>query len=160
LPSGPRFFLDFAESSPALTRIGQPAPAFQAITLEGQAISLEAARGQPLILTFWATWCEPCQAEMPWLEALHQEGLAVVGINAGLETAEAARVWLAAYGIGFPNILDDSDRRLEKLYQVRGLPSTFFIDQDGILRYIQQGVLTPDQLSAGLEAIRPRPSTE
>lgn len=160
LPSGPRFFLDFDDSPPAL-QTGQPAPAFTATSLEGQTLTFfESPPGQPLVITFWATWCAPCQEEMPWLEALHQEGLAVIGINAGLESPTAAQEWLMAYGVSFPNIMDDSSRRLEGLYQVPGLPSTFFIDKEGILRYIQHGLLTPQALQSGLEAIRPRPSTD
>jgi len=121
--------------------IGQPAPEFRLPALaEGDEVSLEGLRGQVVLLNFWATWCKPCEDEMPAMERLHQalapEGLALVAISVddGREKVAAFRDRL---GLTFPILLDPS-KRVARDYQSLRFPETYLIDREGTLvaRYI------------------------
>jgi hypothetical protein len=90
---------------------------------------------------------------MPLLQALYDSGFQVIGINAGLEDAAQITPWLAARAITFPIVVDGVDRTLEGLFQVRGLPTTFFIDAQGRIRFVQPGELTPEALAQGIAAL-------
>ena len=125
-------------------------PAFQAHTLDGQAMTIPT--GHPLVINFWATWCIPCIVEMPMLEGLHRAGQPVIGINAGLEDQPTIETWLMQNNITLPIVLDQK-RELEALFRVQGLPMTFFIDEQGMIQQVERGALTPDSLAAGLAAI-------
>lgn len=154
LPRGYEFILRFDDdeiiSAPV---IGGRLPPIQATSLDGASVALEGSLGYPLIVNFWATWCEPCLAEMPLLQSLYEDGIPVLGINAGMEEPAFVAEWAGHYGIIFPIVMDPDPRSLEAAYRVRGLPTTFFIDEDGFIRHIEQGALTPNSLQEGLAAI-------
>jgi thiol-disulfide isomerase/thioredoxin len=128
-------------------------PSFEWQTLSGETLSINEDLDRPVILNFWATWCEPCVREMPVLENLHQSGVTVVGVNVGLEEAAAVHEWIDTVGITFPIVVDDSARTLEALYRIRAMPTTFFIDSDGIIQMVESGPLTEESLTAGLIAM-------
>lgn len=117
-------------------QVGGPAPSFEAKTLEGKAVSLSDYRGKVVLLTFWATWCEPCKKEMPEIQAAYEkhkeDGLAVVAVNFG-EKKEPAQAFFEKTGLTFPSLLDRRANIAER-FGVVSLPVTFFIDQDGIIR--------------------------
>jgi peroxiredoxin len=108
-------------------------PEFSGRTPEGQTVSLAGLRGRVILLTFWATWCPPCKAEMPVFEQFHREfaaqGLRVVGINAG-EGAAAIRAYAKELALTFPLMLDP-EGKIQVRYGVVGLPTTFLIGRDG-----------------------------
>ncbi|NJL93779.1 MAG: TlpA family protein disulfide reductase [Anaerolineae bacterium] len=133
--------------------VGGRVPPIQATTLDGEALRVPLDRPQPLILNFWATWCVPCLEEMPLLETLYRAGVPIVGINAGLEAPAEVAAWLLEQRISFPILVDDANRTLEGRFRVRGLPATFFIDEQGIIQHIVSGALTPQALERGLDAI-------
>ena len=149
LPTSPNFIIDGKE----IAQIGGTAPSFQAKTLKGQNIALQDARGTSVILNFWATWCEPCVLEMPILDAVHQAGVNVVGINVGQEETDLVREWVSKLNLSFPIIVDDSKRTLEANYRIQAYPTTFFIDKQGIIRHIVHGALDEGSLHTGLESI-------
>lgn len=117
-------------------QIGSPAPSFEAETVERKTVSLNDYRGKVVLLTFWATWCEPCKKEMPEIQAAFEEhkgeGFVVLGINFGEKPKEAEKL-VEAMGLTFP-ILIDRKVEVAEHYGVINLPVTFFIDQDGIIR--------------------------
>jgi peroxiredoxin len=80
-------------------------------------------------------------------------GVTVVGVNVGLEEAAAVHEWIDTVGITFPIVVDDSARTLEALYRIRAMPTTFFIDSDGIIQMVESGPLTEESLTAGLIAM-------
>ena len=126
--------------------VGRPAPAFQLQSLAGGAVSLADYKGRPVIVNFWATWCEPCKQEMPALQA-ESDGtpdLVVLGVD-NVESAVKVRPFVDQLGLHFPILLDQDGSVVER-YQVTGLPTTFFIDRAGVLRSIYRGPLTPDTL--------------
>lgn len=155
---GSAFFILWQAGLPTTTEspseIDQRIPTFTASTLTGELLTIQPEMGYPMLINFWATWCVPCIEEMPLLEALHQEGVRVIGINAGLEDQAMIRAWIEQHQITFPIIPDDHQRTLEALFKLRsGLPTTFFIDSDGIIQYVERGKLNADSLTAGLQAM-------
>lgn len=112
---------------------GQLAPDFAVQFADGRRTQLSDWKGQPVVLNFWATWCAPCRDEMPEFVEVYDErqedGLMIVGINAQ-ESADQAARFMAEYGITFPVALD-SRGDVQQLYNVRGLPTTVFIDREG-----------------------------
>jgi peroxiredoxin len=103
----------------------------------GDSIALQEYRGKVVYLTFWASWCVPCQQEMPYLAQLwqrHQEGgLQVIGINED-EDVEAALQFAEDHDIPFP-LARDPDRAVSKLYRVPGFPTHYIVDRRGKIRF-------------------------
>lgn len=113
---------------------GAQAPAFTAPAYDGPPISLDRFRGHPIVLNFWASWCPPCRAEMPALEAAYQKyrarGIVVIGIDGATDTWAASRSYLTARGVTYPAGRDDRGR-VAQAYHVAALPTTYFIRADG-----------------------------
>lgn len=136
--------------------VGQPAPDFQLDTPEGATLQLSDFRGQAVVLNFWATWCAPCRAEMPDLQAIHDEHadprtLTVIGVDE-MESAESVLAFADELDLSFPMALDRNGE-LAEVYGLIGLPGTFFIDADGILRARVLGQLHGELLTDGLASI-------
>ncbi len=133
---------------PKLASIGTKAPDFELVNLEGRTIKLSELRGKIVILNFWATWCEPCKLEMPFFEELHKKGMAnleILGINFD-EPASRVEEFVKEYSVQFPILLDPG-AEIQKLFRVRGYPTTLIVDKDGIIRYHHIGLITEDQLN-------------
>lgn len=138
-------------------QIGGPAPSFEAKTLEGKMVSLSDYRGKVVLLTFWATWCEPCKKEMPEIQAAYEkhqeEGLVVLAVNFGenLDTASG----FAHHGkLTFPILLDRRANIAER-FGVISLPVTFFIDPDGVIRErVVGGTLTEEGIERLFRKVR------
>lgn len=133
---------------------GSPAPDFNLTTLNGHSLSLEHLRGKPVLINFWATWCGPCLAEMPLLEATAQrysDELVVLGINEGEAFADV-KSFIAREALSYP-ILLDTDEAVGALYQLNGYPTSVFIDAEGIIRAIYLGEIPADQLAKNLRLI-------
>jgi len=130
------------------------APDFTLTTLDGDEISLAELRGKPVVLNFWATWCNPCQREMPALQATAEEyadDVVVLGIDQG-ESAAIVRPFIEEYGISYPIPLD-TKFEVASLYNVRGLPTTFFIDRDGVIRHFWLGEMNRITLAEGIAKV-------
>ncbi len=124
--------------------VGDPAPRFALRAEDGRVVNLDSFRDKPVIINFWATWCGPCQAEIPDLDQVYREyrsrGLVVLGVDVG-ETAADTESFRQRIPFGYP-VLMDADGRVAKQYRVNGLPGSFFIAPDGTLRHVQVGALT------------------
>jgi peroxiredoxin len=122
---------------------GKTAPDFQLKSLAGETISIGELRGRPVLLNFWATWCSPCRHEMPFLQEVFEDedwqkrGLVIVAVNLG-ETAPAVRQFMEANRLSF-TVLLDTEGKVGALYNTAAIPTTFFIDNGGIIRGIQRG---------------------
>ncbi len=136
-------------------KVGALAPGFTLPTLDGQTVSLDEMRGQPVVLNFWATWCRPCCMEMPYLqEAFNQKGEEVrfIAINLG-ESEGRAREFAQDMGISFIIALDQNGG-VGSAYNIRGIPTTFFIDKKGIICHIRGGAFgSEDELMVLLEGL-------
>ena len=126
---------------PVGNRVGQLAPEFTLAELSGGEVALSDFRNRVVVLDFWATWCSPCRASMPGLEALraryHDKGLVLVSVSLD-RSGENAKSYLEANGyeefIGLWESLAAA-KQVARLYGVFGIPRTFVIDRDGIIRY-------------------------
>jgi len=138
--------------------LNAPAPPFSLTNLDGEIVSLEDYRGSVVLLNFWATWCTTCRSEMPAFEAgytsYQDEGFVILAVNYD-ESAQMVSAYVEEMGLSFPVLLDPGAKTIS-LYRVRGFPTSFLIDQDGIIRQIHIGLLTEEFLrsylgEAGLE---------
>ena len=116
--------------------IGSKAPDFELYDLDGDAHKLSDYRGKPVLLNFWATWCGPCRSEMPHLEEVYSEwkdeGLTFFAVNVGESSTEVIP-FMEYYGFNMPVLLDNA-RTVMRKYGVSGIPTTYFVDEDGIIQ--------------------------
>jgi cytochrome c biogenesis protein CcmG/thiol:disulfide interchange protein DsbE len=144
--------------------IGRPAPAFQLPVVGGSGTFSQAQlKGQLTLVNVWATWCAGCREEHPILMALsRQPGLQMVGINykelqasdladqdplsapAVQKATERSQAWLQKHGQAFAVNLLDLDGRVGMEFGVYGLPETYLVDREGVVRFKHAGALTPD----------------
>jgi len=136
---------------------GHPAPDFTLQTMTGEPLALSDLRGKAVVLNFWATWCPPCRAEMPELQAAYTAyapgGLVVLGVNQAEDRA-TVRAFLDELGLTFPVVLDTQYEVADR-YSVNSLPTTFFIDRDGVIRDIVVGQMNAAVLSEHIKTIYP-----
>lgn len=135
----------------AMPQMNRVAPAFTLQTLNGIPLSLSDFEDQVVLLNFWGTWCEPCKRELPALEQAHQQyheqGLVVIGVN--LTHSERAQgrddatiqAFLEQFEVTYPNVLD-LQGEVTNAYRVFPLPTSFFVDRAGYIRYVHIGELT------------------
>lgn len=124
-------------------REGFAAPPFSLETLDGEMVSLQDLQGKVVIVNLWATWCPPCRAEMPAFERVYQanadHGLEILAIHTTFQDSrEAAQAFVQDYGLTFPVLLDRNGD-VSRNYQLRALPSTFFLDRQGVIRRVVIG---------------------
>lgn len=124
-----------------------PAPDFSLPARDGSEISLDALRGQVVMINFWASWCGPCRQEFPLLDQLYQRysplGFTLLGVNVESDLSDPER-WLAATPVSFP-VLFDRENKVSQLYAVNAMPSTVFIDRQGNIRYLHRGFKPGDE---------------
>jgi thiol-disulfide isomerase/thioredoxin len=136
-------------------RNGRPAPPLPSEHLSGRSVTLSALRGHPTLVTFWASWCDPCAHEAPALERFSQ-GLGakatLVGVNWSDPSLSAARSFVKHYGWTFPN-LRDPQGAAGLAYGVTGLPTTFVIDSTGRVRATLRGPQTQKTLTSALATV-------
>jgi peroxiredoxin len=130
----------------------QTAPPIAARDLHGQPFSLASFRGTPVMVNFWSVTCAPCLLETPLLQTAYTtyQGLGLVGIDSQDTAAEMAD-WETRFGLTYPLIHDDGT--LADAYQIRGLPTTFFIGADGVIDRVVYGPIDKNTLDAELAAL-------
>ena len=144
-------------AAPPALAPGQPAPTLVARSFNGEEFALSAQRGKVVVLNFWASWCGPCRAEMPLLDALQrdyrEQGVVVVGLSAD-DRHDRKDALRAAQGVGyFTGML--SEARINNLGNPQVLPLTYIIGTTGMLGAIlsaNRGPLSAVQLRAAVEA--------
>src|ERR1700684_4543392 len=133
----------FAASSDA----SGPAPAFTLTALSGQQAALSQYKGQVIMVNFWATWCGPCQQEMPLLDQMYKKykpaGFTLIGVNVDKE-APPVKELLARRPVSFPVLLDPANK-VSKDYHVDEMPRSVIIDRKGEIRYIHRGYRPGDE---------------
>jgi cytochrome c biogenesis protein CcmG/thiol:disulfide interchange protein DsbE len=141
-------------SQPALA--SGTAPAWELKTFDGQQYSLADLRGRPVVLNFWASWCQPCRQEAPMLEAAWEQyktqGVLVIGVDY-VDTETEASKYLQEFKITYPNG-PDLRTSISQLFRIKGVPETYFIGKDGRLADFQIGPFTSEEeLQAKLDKL-------
>jgi cytochrome c biogenesis protein CcmG/thiol:disulfide interchange protein DsbE len=128
--------------------VGKPAPAFELPQLREPSVKLAVAqmKGQVWVLNVFASWCTPCLAEHPYVTQLaRQPNVKVIGLNYKDRTEDATN-WLRKHGDPYAAIVVDADGRAAIDWGVYGVPETFVIDKQGVIRHKQIGPITPQAL--------------
>ena len=153
--------------------IGREAPAFTLATADGEVVRLEELKGEPIVLNFWATWCPPCRAELPLFQRIGDEVNAAEGSSVRFvlvnlsEPPSSADRFLQELGITLLALYDaprdvrarhegvrfDATAEVMQRYRARGMPTTLFIDAEGIVRAVKVGEILPQEAPALLASI-------
>ena len=131
--------------------VGQRAPDFTGTTVNGDVVSLRDYRGRTVLVNVFASWCGPCIAETPHLVEAYNTSLddaVVVGLNL-LESTDAVMAYQDEFSISYPLVMDP-DSEITSVYQPIGLPTSWFIDPEGIVRYVHIGPMTLAQIQEAL----------
>jgi len=123
---------------------------------ETDLINLESLRGKGVMLNFWATYCEPCEAEMPFMQSLYpkyKDDIEIVAVSLDMNDLVIHR-FIDKYDLTFP-IPHDTKGETRDLYKVTNIPSTVFIDPDGVITEVVDGALTLDRLEGYFQDILP-----
>ncbi|MGN7471926.1 TlpA family protein disulfide reductase [Brevibacillus sp. SAFN-007a] len=119
-----------------IPKIGFTAPHFSLSSLDNQTYQVAGKRDKPVILNFWASWCGPCREEVPYLKELYEkykDRLDFYAINlTANDDVESAKAFVKEFGLSFPILLDETGK-IANLYQVISIPTTYFINTNGII---------------------------
>ena len=137
---------------------GNSAPDFQLKSLDGRSIVLSELRDRPVMITFWTTWCGPCKHEMPLVQEIYEDkkwsdkGLVILAID-GAESESTVKKYLEDMGITF-TVMIDPDNKVFLDYNIRAIPTTFFVDKNGIIDNVAMGAfVTKEQIEEKLNQI-------
>jgi len=132
------------QTAQAAVTLMTAAPDFTLRTLSGPNLRLQEQRGKVVLINFWATWCGPCQQEMPKLNQLYEKyrsaGFVLLGVNVDEDANHASDV-ATKLGLKFPVLLD-SEKSVSHLFDLATMPSTVILDRDGKVRYVHRGYLS------------------
>jgi thiol-disulfide isomerase/thioredoxin len=132
-----------------------PAPGLKITFFDGKAFSLEAVKGRPVVINFWASWCGPCRIEAEGLEKAYQmfkgKGVEFIGV-AIQDNPESAMKFIGEYGLTYPNGLDVKGE-IAEAYEVFGVPKTVIVARDGTLSFTYLGTITLDILSSEIKRV-------
>lgn len=139
--------------------LNKPAPVFSRTSLESGPVNLAAFQGRVVLLNFWATWCAPCQLEMPrfvqWQQKYKADGLSILGVSMDDDSAPV-KALLHQRNLNYPVIM--GDEKLGIAYGgVLGLPVTYLIDRKGVIRARYQGASNLDEMERAVRQLLKRP---
>jgi peroxiredoxin len=154
---GARSRLEGFTSGRALTfspAVGNPAPDFSLQDLSGESLRLSDQHGKAVLINFWATWCGPCRLEMPAFQeraGKYESELVILAVNFD-EPAERVQGFADEFGLTFPVLLDPGGN-VQELYRVRGYPTTYVVDAEGVVQNVHIGLLEEEQLDRYLSQL-------
>ncbi|HYK97841.1 MAG TPA: TlpA disulfide reductase family protein [Candidatus Acidoferrales bacterium] len=134
--------------------IGEPAPNFQWNGPDGTTKTLTDLRGKPVVITFWATWCEPCRREMPAMQRVAGSTDAVFLAVDLLEDGARVRGFMDSLAVDRLMPLLDTDGAVTRAYSAIELPETFFVNAQGVIAHIERGELDEAGVRAGIAKAR------
>ena len=137
-------------------KIGEVAADFPIETADGEVVHLSDFRGEPVILNFWATWCPPCRAEMPDMQKVYEDtGVRILSANL-IETEKSedhVPQFIEEYGMTF-DVYYDRGGIAAQTYRIQPIPTTYFIDSEGVISFIAYGPLNYDMMIQELEKMK------
>ncbi|MBI3600698.1 MAG: TlpA family protein disulfide reductase [Nitrospinae bacterium] len=143
------------ESTSTKPQTSKPASDFALKDITGKEVKLGSLKGKAVMVNFWATWCYPCREEIPDLQKSYEEnkdkGFIILGVNIKENESKVSK-FAEDYKITYPVLLD-IDGSVSNKYQVFGVPMSFFIDKNGIIKDSFVGMMTKEDIAKRLEAI-------
>ncbi|MBI2329207.1 MAG: redoxin family protein [Chloroflexi bacterium] len=137
---------------PPAPRVGRLAPDFTLTNLEGNSLTLSDLRGKAVFINFWATWCPPCRAEMPEIEAVYQQyknkNVVVIGVDL-YEDESLVRQYVERGGFSWTFVID-SNGEVTKNYAITAIPTSFFLDKEGVIQAVNIGAMTEKAMASQL----------
>ncbi|CAM4207326.1 MAG: TlpA disulfide reductase family protein [Paenibacillus macerans] len=135
---------------------GTPSPSFSLMGLDGKQYDVGGKRDKPLLLNFWASWCDPCKEEAPELVKLadkYKDSLDVYGVNVTFyDKLDDAKAFVKNYGYTFPVLLDEKEEVYSRFNGV-AFPTNVLIDENGIIQDVILGVISPEELEAKIKQL-------
>ncbi len=137
-------------------KVGSSAPDFTLPTVDGKGVTLSDLRGKAVLINFWASWCQACQYEMPFLQAANlqyaSQGLVVLGVDIG-ESRGTVQQFMSDYGLSFVAALD-GNQHVTGIYKVVPIPTSFLVDAQGVIRFKKVGAFADlTELQSALKRI-------
>jgi cytochrome c biogenesis protein CcmG/thiol:disulfide interchange protein DsbE len=136
--------------------VGKPAPEFRLPTTDGRTVSLSHYRGRPVVIAFFASWCHPCEEELPVLEKVQREqgrSLQVIGVNYQDHIGSDSADFIRRLGVTFPAALQPDGDPVAATYGVHEIPQTFFVDSTGVVRDRIFGETSRQALQPSIDAL-------
>jgi peroxiredoxin len=142
--------------APTRAKVGSVAPDFTLPGIDGRKVTLSSLRGRIVVLTFFASWCHPCEEDMPALQRAQDDNagrVTVVGVNYQ-DFPNDTRAFVQRLGVKFPALVEDSsDNPVARQYDVHAMPDTLFIDASGVVRDRVFGQTSARDLEQALQAL-------
>ncbi|MDN3450001.1 redoxin domain-containing protein [Planococcus sp. APC 3906] len=144
-----------AQSETTGLAVGDLAPDFELMTMDGQTVRLSDYRGQRVFINFWATWCPPCRAEMPDMQQLYEEQdvpveILAVNLTASEQSQENIATFVEDFGLSFPILLDTNSETANK-YKVKAVPASYMIDTTGRIAFVAPGAMNKEFMAQEVE---------
>jgi thiol-disulfide isomerase/thioredoxin len=153
------------KAGPGASVIDQPAPALAGKTIDGDPLALADLHGQVVLVNVWATWCKPCERELPELAKLHRElspqGFSVLGVSVDKrQDLHKVRAMVTSYQLGYPTLFVP-DSRVMVPWKLAGYPTSVLVGRDGTILWRRDGMIHPDDPDLGpeLEAALAQPAS-
>lgn len=150
-------YVNLTKEKNAVLTVGDQAPNFQLVDMEGNVQRLSDYEGQGVFLNFWGTWCKPCAKEMPYIDNQYQnykdQGVQTIAVNIA-ESDFKVNSYTRQYGMTFPVVID-RQKNVMDLYNIGPLPTTFLINPDGEIVRIIKGEMTEQDVANFMEEIKP-----
>jgi cytochrome c biogenesis protein CcmG, thiol:disulfide interchange protein DsbE len=136
-------------------RLGSPAPDFSLPTADGGTVRLADLKGKPVLINFWATWCQPCREEMPAMQDLYEQyrerGLVILAVDME-EDLRPVRRWIDQGGYTFTFLLDGEGEQVKR-YNINASPTSYFVGRDGVIRDLKLGALSRGEMQTKVEKL-------
>ena len=142
-------------SAQPAARLGGPAPDFNLPTADGGTVRLADLKGKPVLINFWATWCQPCREEMPAMQELYEQyrdrGLMILAVDME-EDLRPVRRWIDQGGYTFTFLLDSEGEQVKR-YNINASPTSYFVGRDGVIRDLKLGALSRTEMQTKIEKL-------
>ncbi|KXZ24137.1 thiol-disulfide oxidoreductase ResA [Bacillus nakamurai] len=150
----------FAANSKEVVQVNKPAANFKLTQLNGEPIELKQLKGKAVLVNFWGSWCEPCKNEMPSIQEAYnhykKDKFEIVAVNVQ-ESDIAVKSFMKSYGLSFPIALD-KEGEVYRSWEIFNLPTSVFINPDGIIERNYEGEMSMNQLDQWIRDILPNKS--